>query len=131
MLLLRNRGEAEDVLHETLVIALKSFSKLREKIYFKTWTTRILINQVKKKFRNKPRIISLNENIEVGCFELDEIMVWDEVDKLKPKYKIIIVLKYAKDLSLKEIAEILNCPIGTVKTRLYRALNKLKEILKE
>ncbi|MET1123550.1 sigma factor-like helix-turn-helix DNA-binding protein, partial [Priestia megaterium] len=47
------------------------------------------------------------------------------------QYKTVIIFRYYKDLSIKQIAEILECPEGTVKTRLHRAVHQLKLDLKE
>ena len=53
------------------------------------------------------------------------------VDKLQGEYKTIVILKYFQDMTLVEIAKILQCPLGTVKTRLHKALGVLRLDLKE
>ncbi|MBM7693720.1 RNA polymerase sigma factor (sigma-70 family) [Peribacillus deserti] len=50
----------------------------------------------------------------------------EAIERLEVQSKTVIILRYYRDLSIKQIAEILNCPEGTVKTRLHRAINQLK-----
>ena len=62
----------------------------------------------------------------------EEIMdLHESLKKLDMKYKTIILLKYFEDLTLKDISDILKLPLSTVKTQLYRGLEKLKIDLKE
>ncbi|MDQ0233239.1 RNA polymerase sigma factor (sigma-70 family) [Metabacillus malikii] len=68
------------------------------------------------------------ENIDYIAHSLDLSEAFKILD---PKYKTIILLRYYHDLSIKEIAKIMNSPEGTVKSHLNRAQKKLRPILKE
>lgn len=124
---LRNKYDAEDLLQETFLTAFKAFSQLSNIKYFRTWITRILINKAKSYYKKAIKTVDLNKIIISESLSTEEIEIWDLVNKLKPKYKEVIYLKYAHDLIDNEIAKILNCPVGTVKTRISRALGFLKK----
>lgn len=127
LFLLRDKNDSEDVLQETILAAFNAFTNLEEIKYFRTWITKILINKIKGYYKKSVKTIDINSIILYETLNTDEIEIWDLVDKLKPKYKEVIYLKYAQDLKGDEISEILNCPLGTVKTRISRALCILKK----
>lgn len=60
----------------------------------------------------------------------DRLDLITELDKLPQKYKDVIVLKYFDDLTIKEIANVLDIPIGTARTNLYRGLENLRKSMK-
>lgn len=128
-MLSRNKDEAEDILQQTILLAIQSFIKLRDKKYFKTWITRILINQTKKQSKNK--YLCIDNSAFRAQLNTDEIIIWDIVSRLKPIYKQVIILRYMEDMSLDEISDVIDKPVGTVKTRLHRALGLLKKELKD
>jgi RNA polymerase sigma-70 factor (ECF subfamily) len=66
---------------------------------------------------------------EVESLELQET-IQVEIMKLPEKYRSVIVLKYIEELSLKEISEILDLPVGTVKTRIHRGREALRKQLR-
>lgn len=133
----RNQENALDILSEAIYKAYRSIKKLKEPAYFKTWLTRILINCC---------LDYLRKNKDVSPYAADEISaVFTAMEKdkdesldlrnavagLDEKYKTIIILKYFHDLTITEIAEVLGCPLGTVKTNLHKALKELRIELKE
>ncbi|WP_278320993.1 sigma-70 family RNA polymerase sigma factor [Clostridium tetanomorphum] len=56
----------------------------------------------------------------------DKLDLYKAIDKLEEKLKIVIILRYFNDLTVLQIADILECPIGTVKTHIHKAVKKLK-----
>ena len=76
--------------------------------------------------------IASNEPLPVEKVEEMELQerVQYEISRLPEKYRMIIVLKYIEELSLQEISEIVDMPIGTVKTRLHRGREALRKQLK-
>jgi RNA polymerase sigma-70 factor (ECF subfamily) len=131
----RNEDDAIEIVQTTVYKAYLSITRLKEPAYFKTWLTRILINCAVDYIRNKKRVIpfadisdSRTTSLQDG-FENEELH--DSIQKLDEKYKTVVILKYFHDLTHEQIAEILNCPVGTVKTRLHRALQTLRMDLKE
>jgi len=132
----KNKEEALDIVSDTVYKAYISIKKLKEPSFFNTWLTRILINTSLDCINKSSRAISYKENVSS---EAKEILKDDEkiidlklaVDKLQGKYKTIVILKYFQDMTLMEIAKILQCPLGTVKTNLHKALEELRLDLKE
>src|SRR5690606_34884713 len=76
--------------------------------------------------------IAIDEKLpedEIATMELQEV-IQNEISKLPEKYRAVIVLKYIEDLSVKEISEILDLPLGTVKTRIFRGRESLRKQLR-
>jgi len=132
----KNKEEAMDIVSDTVYKAYISIRKLKEISFFNTWLTRILINTSLDCINKNSRVLSFEENLNsnTGIIIKDDDQIIDlkvAVDKLHGEYKTIVILKYFQDMTLVEIAKILQCPLGTVKTRLHKALGELKLDLKE
>ena len=127
----------DDVIQETLISAYKNFDKLNEKKYFSSWITRILINKCYDFLKNRKKITYLNEEIEraenIGYYDRykEESDVERILNLISPDLKLVTVLFYYDEFSVKEIAEMINIPEGTVKSRLARARDKIYDILKK
>lgn len=132
----KNKEEAMDIVSETVYKAYVSIKKLKEPSLFNTWLTRILINTSVDSLKKNSKIVPLDENVRIDAFIIskDNEQIIDlkiAVDRLNGKLKTIIILKYFQDMTLVEIAKILQCPLGTVKTMLHKALRELRLDLKE
>ena len=132
----KNKEDALDILNETVYRAFISIKRLKEPEFFNTWLTRILINCALDTLRKDKKALQLGE--QTGIAGLSSALAQEDifdlniaVDSLKEKYKTIVILKYFQDMTLAEIAEVLQCPLGTVKTNLYKALKELKINLEE
>ncbi len=124
----RSEQDALDVVQESAYKAIRDCGKVREKQYIGTWIYRIVVNTAMDVLRKQGReILTENECREdvsepsYDRLELEEIM-----DRLDGKEKTVIVLRYFHDMKLEEIGEILGENVNTVKTRLYRALRKMR-----
>ncbi|MFC5466460.1 sigma-70 family RNA polymerase sigma factor [Lederbergia graminis] len=126
---LKNEEEALEAVQEVTFRAYKSIRKLRNPLFFKTWLVRIMINYCNDQLKQKKRVVldeemiastAIIESYEV--LELKEIML-----DLPSQSREILTLKYFHDLKIKEIAESMGCPEGTVKTWLHKALKQLRE----
>lgn len=133
----KNEEDALDIVQETVYKAYISIEKVKEPKYFKTWITKILINNALNFIKKQKKIVSLVDNIsndskyhENNRIE-QKLDILNYIDKLEDKHKTVIVLKYFQDLTISEIAEVMNCPIGTVKTYLNKALSKLRIVMRE
>lgn len=133
----KNEGDSLDIVQETIYKAYKAIGKIKEPSYFSTWMTRILINTATDFIKKKNKVIPLEQDL-IERFEASEqLMLEDKMDlftaigELPEKYKTVIVLRYYKDLTIKQISEFLECPEGTVKTNLHRAIFELQGKLKE
>ncbi len=132
----KNKEEAMDIVSDTVYKAYISIKKLKDPNLFNTWLTRILINTSLDSINKNSRVVSLEENesydVEIISKDNDEIIdLKVAVDRLHGRYKTIVILKFFQDMTLVEIAKILQCPLGTVKTMLYKALGELRLDLKE
>lgn len=127
----KNEQDALDIVQETVYKAYISIDTLKKPKYFNTWLTRILINISINTLKKNKNIIYLQEeaiaedsvSIEDREGQMD---ILNELEKLDSKYKDVIVLKYFDDLTIKEIAQVLEIPIGTAKTYLNRGLSSLR-----
>lgn len=130
---LRNEGDALEALQEVTYRAYSSLSELREPRYFKTWLIRIMINYCNDTIKKQKRLI-LNEKLLFieGDFDNHYLFeIEDAMQSLDERSREMIILKYFHDLKIKEIAQAFNCPEGTIKTWLYKALKLLREKLEE
>lgn len=131
----KNQNDALDVVQETAYQSFKSIKSLKEPKYFKTWLIRIAINCALDLLRKHKNILPLNsefENFIPGDFNEDifeEITLNELIDCLNEDEKSVIILRFYDDLTIKEVSNTLEIPLGTAKTILYRALNKLRKNL--
>lgn len=134
-LYVKNEHDALDIYQETVYKAYINISSLRNPNFFKTWITRILINNVNIKHRhyNKFKDEQVEDYIgEISYSNIEEHMdLYDAIDSLHEKYKTPIILQYFQDLTTLQIAEIMECNENTVKSYIRRAKKKLYDILKE
>lgn len=130
---LKNEQEALEALQEVTYRAYKSISTLRETSYFKTWLIRIMINYCNDQLKKDKRIILNDEILNVqGISEShDGMELKDAMLALDERSREILTLKYFHDLKIKEIAISMQCPEGTVKTWLNKALKSLRGKLEE
>lgn len=132
--ILRTEEEISDAISNTVVIVFEKISTLKKEEFFKTWLTRILINECYKIYNQNKKIIYL-ENCNQSDFSYDDTYADFEtrnlVKKLEKDLREVVVLYYFEDFSVKEIAKSLKIPEGTVKSRLSRARKELeKELIK-
>lgn len=136
---------ALDLSQDAFVRAYRSISKLDANRKFFTWYYQILRNLCFNYLRDTAR--HARSFSEVGENQLNKIIdrsqdssalveqnelkqaVWQAIDTLKPNEREIIILKDFQEMSYKEIAESLDCPIGTVMSRLFTARQALKKKL--
>ena len=109
---------------------------------FKSWIFTVASNRCKNYFRDhKNRFeslpeedVSTNQLMEIPEFELEEQNIKEKLNEvlqlIHPTYKEAFILRYFEGLRNDEIAEVLNCPVGTVKSRLHQALKALNKVLK-
>jgi RNA polymerase sigma-70 factor (ECF subfamily) len=148
--LARDPSAAEDLVSETLVEAWRSLSHYNGACRFSTWLFSILLHRHQKALRRaRSRPIPLaalpsveadqrqqaQENLPAPGFSPDEEAIRREaadklrqaVEALPERHQRVILLRFFEDASLPEIAALLDCSVGTVKSRLHYALEKLRE----
>ena len=143
MSLTRNPTDAEDLVQETYVRAIPAMGSLGAASNHRSWLFTILrnirINQLRRQ-RTSPEI-GVSENAENVFVEtsrdplalyvskVDRERVREAIQQLSMGQREIIVLREYEELSYQELAEILNCPVGTVMSRLARARSRLRALL--
>ena len=131
----KNKEDAVDIVSDTIYKSYISIKKLKEEAFFNSYVTRILINTSLDFIRKNKRIISLQDK----DYPLDGILskiedcdkeaildLYKAVDRLDEKYKTTVILKYFQDMTITQVAEIMEVPIGTAKTYLHKALKELR-----
>lgn len=134
---------AEEVAQETFTIALEKYNQLRDPAKTGAWLIAIAINVIRaSRNQNKKLVLltpddmaqlqinSVMENLE-NILEQREIVeaLKAAIRKLPAEFKDILLLKYYAELEVEEIASVLEIPVGTVKSRLNRAREKLRKML--
>ena len=147
--MLGNKHEAEDIAQEAFVRAFINIHTFDTKRKFSTWLYRIGTNLCIDRIRKKKPDYYLDAEVSgteglnmysqiAASEELpeDQVMKMEmqdrvqyEISRLPDKYRAVIVLKYMEDLPLQEISEILEMPLGTVKTRIHRGREALRKQL--
>ena len=129
----KNEQDALDAVQECAMRAMISMDKLREPQYFKTWITRILINSIyraQQKYRNSSPFEDYNEAAPEQTLSIEEKTdLYDALDLLPPMYKTVVILQYFHGMKIKDIAEVMNIPQGSVKAYLHRAKELLRRQL--
>lgn len=150
--MIHNRDDADDLTMEAFGKAFNSLERYRPDYAFSTWLFKIAVNN-SIDFLRKKKVSTMSIDDPVGSnidqkdtlsFDIksrgldpEEDFIKNErkrltreiVDKLKPKYRLLVELRYFKELSYEEISEELNVPLGTIKAQLYRAKELLFNIL--
>lgn len=125
----RNREAALDIVQDTVVQAISHAGSLRSAEAVKPWVYRILVNESLAYLRRNRRMILTEELPEIIAPEEDvgqRLDIYHAVQRLEPKYRIIVVLRYYEDMKLEDISRVTGVNLNTVKSRLYKALDRLK-----
>lgn len=126
----KSKEDALDIIQESILKAFKAIEKQEDLEKLKPWFYRILINSSIDFIRKNKRVNLVDKEV------LDQMILVNDDHKdldlenslfnLEKKYREIIILKYFKGFTIKEIADILKINENTIKTRLYKGLNLLK-----
>jgi RNA polymerase sigma-70 factor (ECF subfamily) len=136
---LRHRQDAEDVAQEALTKAFQGFAALRDRDRFEAWLVRITWRRALDRRRSEAR----RGRREQAAADLEpaptvedvalgremEARVWNEVDRLPEKQRIVVVLAAIEGYDMAEVARLLALPVGTVKSRLFNGRRALAERL--
>ncbi len=129
--ILGNDEDCADAMQNAILNSFEKIHTLRNDKYFKTWITRILINECYHIIRLKKEQISYEDyfEVQVQTEREDYSEVFEAVMGLDANYRIPLILFYVEGYSVKEICQILNLSQSTAKTRLCRSRKLLKEKL--
>ena len=128
---MKNEQDALDIVSEATCRGLSHRKELREPEYFKTWMTRIVINTALETLRKNSRQTPLEDYmLEERFVSIREperdFDLYTALDALGAEDKSFIILKYFEEYSFKEMALLLEMPESTVKSRVYRCLDKMR-----
>jgi len=139
--MMNDQEDAQDLTQEIFLRAYQRIGKFDFRSAFSTWLYRLAVNLCIDELRKRKRsanttpleeaVLQADENTpEDHVMSRDrEKRVWDAINSLKDKERSIIILRDIEGLSYKEIAEVLKCSLGRVKSRIHEARQKLKAIL--
>ncbi len=130
--IVENRTDAEDVVCEAIVKAFEHMNDLKDSEKLKSWMMTIVSNTAKTMCKRRMREIMVSEIPEYS-YESEEYKreVWDYVMNLSEPQRKVVILFFYSGYSIKEIAQYLKIREGTVKSRLGRAREKIREMIKE
>jgi len=151
--LTRDRTEAEDLVQDAALLAFRAFGSFQAGTNFKAWFFRILTNAFYSRHRkNKheranlstedlPALYLYGKTQEIGLHSqevdpatalmdrLDSEHVAEALDQLPTEYRVVATLYFIEDFSYQQIAEVVGCPVGTVRSRLHRGRRMLQKAL--
>ncbi|HIU49049.1 MAG TPA: sigma-70 family RNA polymerase sigma factor [Candidatus Avimonoglobus intestinipullorum] len=127
---MKNTANAEDICQDVFCKFLQKGSEIRNEASIKAWLIRVTINSCKSIFRSGwfKKTVPLEEELEFDQQEKSD--VYYAMLELPQKYRAVIHLFYYEELTVREIAEVLQVKESTVRSQLHRGRELLKELLK-
>ncbi len=132
-----DQDAALDVVQEALEKALRGLGGLRQPEYMRTWFYRILVNESLTSLRRrKHEVLPLPELLDSlpareGRDSAETLDLYAAIDKLEPKLKTVVMLRFFEDMKFSEISLVTGTNINTVKSRLSAALRRLRLSIEE
>jgi RNA polymerase sigma-70 factor (ECF subfamily) len=139
-----NQADAHEVTQETFIAALRSLHTYEERKSFKAWLYTITLNQ-SRSFLRKRKVLEKLRATTTLLFRVEsqgqpspeetviqtekETVVWNELNKMDERHRIVVILRYFQELSISEISEVLNLSEGTIHSRLHNARKRLRDAL--
>jgi RNA polymerase sigma-70 factor (ECF subfamily) len=135
--ILRDVDAAEDAAQKALITIWQELPRLRDAERFEAWAYRILVractSEARRARRWLPNILETDHDLPAGGDDLATVMDRDQLERgfrhLTVDQRSVLVLYYFLDLPLERIADVLEVPVGTARSRLYRALDALRAAL--
>jgi RNA polymerase sigma-70 factor (ECF subfamily) len=128
----------EDILQDTWLSVIRRLHSLKEPDAFPTWLYRIARNKVYHQLRKKKVLSVLSEDVAVPDENEDDIVSLEDVAKvhkclreLRPEHREVLMLRFLEQMSYQQMAKVLDCNPGTVKSRVYYAKRALKKELEK
>jgi RNA polymerase sigma-70 factor (ECF subfamily) len=144
-----NPGDASDVVQEVFLKVFRNVGHFRRQSSLKTWIYRITVNEAHNQrrwfFRHRSREVGLDDETDEGCsrtvadtgrspfdcaFDREkQVLIESALGRINPLFREVVVLREIEDLGYEEIAEVLQISLGTVKSRIMRGREALREEL--
>lgn len=134
--MLHDQEEARELTQLAFIKAYEALSGFRSGCRFFSWLYRIAINLALNELKKKKNFVSLEKIYNLADEKTEEntdqeLLLKKAIDKLKEKYRLVVILKYYQQLSYKEIADTLEIPEKKVRSRLFDARLQLKQNLQQ
>ncbi len=134
--LVREAPQAEDLLQDVFIAIWRGAGRYRRGARVKTWIFRIAHHQAVswlRQHREMDSLFDVHLQQKPAAYDLENIVqeqlesqhIQQALDQLSPKHRAVLELAFVQELSYAEIAEVISCPVGTVKSRIYNALQTL------
>jgi len=134
--ILRDPAEAQDATHDALLQAWRKWPTLRDPLRFEPWFDRILVNTCRNRLQRLSRWEASDISAEIAPAAGDPYGQADDRDvlahaiaTLSPDHRVVVALRYYRDLQVHEIAMRLGVPTGTVQSRLHYAMKQLNRVI--
>jgi RNA polymerase sigma-70 factor, ECF subfamily len=153
MRLCRNQADAEDLVQEAALLSFRNFASFETGTNFRAWFLKILTNCYYSRIRrekSRPVTSDLDDTPDLYIYArsgqagfptqgpdpaaqlLDKLgteRIADAMGRLPEEYRVVSTLYFMDDLTYEEIAQVLGCPVGTVRSRLHRGRKMLQKVL--
>jgi RNA polymerase sigma-70 factor (ECF subfamily) len=136
--ILADPNEAEDAVHDAFVMAWAHWASLRDQASFEHWFRRIVVNTYRNRLRRSSRwrVQDISAEVTVEAHDLlasshDRDALHRALTRLRPDDRVVLALRYYRDLKVDDIALALDIAPGTVMSRIHHALRRLRMILDE
>lgn len=128
---LLNKEDAEDAVGNAILKAYTHIKDLHNIKKMKSWMYSILINECKNMIRSNSRVDYSNISVDECLDDIseDKSDIYDFIIRLEPIHREIVLLYYYENFKVKEIAQMLHLPEGTIKSRLARARKQIKDFM--
>jgi len=136
--LVDNADLADELFQDTWLTVIRKIHTLGNPERFTVWLYRIARNRVYQEFRRRRQVVELDESMEAPENPEEEVLSFEDAAKLhqclgelKPLQKEVLTLRFIEQMSYEEIAEVMDCNVGTVRSRIHHAKQALREKLEE
>jgi RNA polymerase sigma-70 factor (ECF subfamily) len=133
--LLGASADVEDVLQDVWFDVVRGVPRLADPGAFPAWLYRVARGRASRQLRGRRPPLQLIEEIDVSDEDDDEFSAEDAgrvhaaLDGLAPEHREVLVLKFLEEMSYEAIAEVVGCPVGTVRSRIHYAKRALRRVL--
>jgi len=128
--------DARDAVHDAFITGWQRYPSLRDQSKFDSWFKRIIVNTCREHLRHgsRRRSSDLESQASLATPDTapgvhDRVIVEEALLQLKPDDRIVLALRYYRDLKIDDIASVLEVPAGTVKSRLNHAHSRLRSAI--
>jgi len=136
--LVNDADRADELFHDIWLTVIARIHTLGNPERFTVWLYRIARNRVYQEFRRTKLVVELDESMEAPDNPEEETLSFEDaarlhrcLGELKPWQKEVLMLRFIESMSYDQIAEVLDCSVGTVRSRIHYAKQALKEKLEE